>query len=91
MAEKAKNDETAAKANVVSNNLEKKTAEQVEAPIGDLDDEVCPDEIYEDQSTSISVGTQTLECGVARTPASKSVFDYYTLAYDDDYDDDPDE
>ena len=88
IAEEAKRDETTAKANVVSDDLEKETADQVEAIVRDLDDELCPDEIYEEQFTSISVGTQTLECGGAQTPASKSVFDFYTLADDDN---DPDE
>ena len=71
------------KANKASNLLEKETAEQVEATVKDLDDEVCPDEIYQSQSKLISVATQTLECGVAQSAASKSVFDYYTLRYDD--------
>ena len=60
IAEEAKRDETTAKANVVSDDLEKETADQVEAIVRDLDDELCPDEIYEEQFTSISVGTQTL-------------------------------
>jgi ferredoxin-like protein FixX len=81
-AEEAKRVESAVKANELSN-LEKETAEKVEVPVKDLKDEVCPDEIYQNQSkTLISVETQTLECGVAPTAASKSVFDY-TLRYDD--------
>ena len=81
--EEAEQIEDAVKANKASNLLEKETAEQVEATVKDLDDEVCPDEIYQSQSKLISVATQTLECGVAPSAASKSVFDYYTLRYDD--------
>ena len=62
-----------------------KTTEKVEETVRDLKDEVCPDEIYrcQNQSKLVSVGTQTLECGVAHTQSSKSMFDYYTLRYDD--------
>ena len=50
-----------------------------------MEDEVCPDEIYWSQITSksVSVGTQTLECGVASYQPSKSSLDFYTLTYDD--------
>ena len=52
--------------------------------VGDLMDEVCPDENYTQLKKLISVETQTLECGLAAlTTASKSLFDYYTLQYDD--------
>ena len=71
------------KADKASNLLAKETARKVEARVKDLDDEVCPDEIYQSHSNLISLATQTLECGVAQTAASKSVFDYYTLRYDD--------
>ena len=55
----------------------------MDVSIKDLEDEVCPDEIYGYQpKTLISVETQTLECGIAPTAASKSVFDY-TFRYDD--------
>ena len=82
--EEAEQLENAVKANQARNILEKEPAEKVEATVKDLDDEVCPDEIYQSQSNLISVATQTLECGVASTTAgSKSVFDYYTLRYDD--------
>jgi ferredoxin-like protein FixX len=68
--------------------LQKKTAEKVEVLAKELEDEVCPDEVYQSHSRNmISVETQTLECGVAHTAVSKSVFDYYTLRYDDDDDD----
>ena len=49
------------KANKARNLIEKETAEKVEATVKDLDDEVCPDEIYQSQSNLISVATQTLE------------------------------
>ena len=81
--EEAEQIENAVKANQARNILEKEPAEKVEATFKDLDDEVCPDEIYQSQSKLISVATQTLECGVAPSAASKSVFDYYTLRYDD--------
>ena len=83
-AEEAKRIETAAKANELGVlDVEKKTAEEVDLSIKDLEDEVCPDEIYENQPKKlISVETQTLECGIAPTAASKSVFDY-TFRYDD--------
>ena len=59
--------------------------ENVENSVKDLEDEVCPDEIYGSQITSksVSVGTQTLECGVASYQPSKSSLDFYTLTYDD--------
>ena len=43
------------------------------------------DKIYGSQSISklVSVGTQTLECGVASYQPSKSSLDFYTLTYDD--------
>ena len=79
--------ETTVKANELSD-LEKKTTEKVEVLGKDLEDEVCPDEVYQSHSRKmISVETQTLECEVAHTAVSKSVFDYYTLHYDDDDDD----
>ena len=82
--EEAKGFEIAVEARKLDD-VEKETAtEEVEAPVENLKDEVCPDEIYQSQSKQlISVETQTLECGVARTVPSKSVFDYYTLRYDD--------
>ena len=59
--------------------------ENVEESVKDLEDKVCPDDIYGNQSTSklVSVGTQTLECGVASYQPSKSSLDFYTLTYDD--------
>ena len=71
---------------------DEKPTEKVET-LHDLKDEVCPDEVYRCQNDSnvVSVGTQTLECGVALAHPSKSSLDFYTLTYDD-YDDfdDPD-
>ena len=56
----------------------------MEVSTENVNDEVCHDEINENQSKQLSsVETQTLECGVARTVSSTSVFDYYTLRYDD--------
>ena len=85
--EEAEQLENAVKANKASDLPEEETTEKKkkeETTVKDLDDEVCPDEIYQSQSNLISVATQTLECGVASTTAgSKSVFDYYTLRYDD--------
>ena len=59
--------------------------ENVENSVKDLEDELCPDEIYGSQITSksVSVGTQPLECGVASYQPSKSSLDFYTLTYDD--------
>ena len=58
---------------------------KVETSVKDLNDEVCPDEVYENEPRkSFSVGTQTLECGMALQRTSrKSDFDFYTLQYDD--------
>ena len=67
------------------NDASKKTTGKVETSVKDLNDEVCPDEVYENQPRkSFSVGTQTLECGMALQRTSrKSDFDFYTLQYDD--------
>ena len=59
--EEAEQIENDVKANQARNILEKEPAEKVEATVKDLDDEVCPDEIYQSQSNLISVATQTLE------------------------------
>ena len=75
-----------------ANEFDEKPAEKAET-LEDLKDEVCPDDIYRfpNDSNVLSVGTQTLECGVANSHPSKSTLDFYTLTYDD-YDeyDDPD-
>ena len=80
--------ETAAKANVHDDEAKDDTAVKVVKPLKDVKDEVCPDEIYEKPSKqSVSVETQTLECGVRPPALSKSSIDFYTLTYDD-YDSD---
>ena len=66
------------------NILEKETTEQVKHPVKELDDEVCPDEVYQSQTkTFISVTTQTLEGGVTPRRTTTSGIDYYALTYDD--------
>ena len=67
-----------------ANEFDEKPAEKAET-LEDLKDEVCPDDIYRfpNDSNVLSVGTQTLECGVANSHPSKSTLDFYTLTYDD--------
>ena len=62
--EEAEQLENAVKANKASGLPEEETAEKKkkeETTVKDLDDEVCPDEIYQSQSNLISVATQTLD------------------------------
>ena len=76
--------ETAAKANVHDDEAKDDTAVKVVKPLKDVKDEVCPDKIYEKPSKqSVSVETQTLECGVRPPAPTKGSIDYYTFTYED--------
>ena len=76
--------ETASKANLHDDEAKEDTAGKVVKPLKYVKDEVCPDEIYERPSKqSVSVETQTLECGVRPPAPTKGSIDYYTLTYED--------
>ena len=82
-AEEAEGHESAVEASKLDD-VEKETAEEVDISVEDIVDDVCPDEIYQNQSKLFfSVDIWTLECGVAPTAETESLFDYYTMCYDD--------
>ena len=61
----------------------KETTDKVGAIVKDVEDEICPDELYKHEMKEFkSIGTQTLECEVNPTKPSKRAIDYYTLNYE---------
>ena len=79
-AEEAGRNEAAGKAAEIDD-PKKETTANVEAKVMDVDDELCPDEMYTNETKDLkSLETPKLDCGANTT---KKVVEYYTIHYED--------